>query len=93
MTVSAEVSRCRFCGIRAWGFLVGVEDRRGFEEVDTERCSRDGALRRRGLFTVCLGDCCRFSLEAAGRSVELGTGSLEALDGRGMREGFGWFAG
>jgi len=40
-----------------------------------------------------LGDCCRFSVEAAGRSVELGTGSLESLDGRGMREGFGWFAG
>lgn len=72
---------------------MGVEDSRGFEEIDADRCSRDGALRRRGLFMVCLGDCCRFSFEATGRSVELGTGSLEGLDGRGMREGFGWFAG
>ena len=42
---------------------------------------------------IGLGDCFRFSLEAAGRRVELGTGSFEGLDGRGMRDGFGWFAG
>ena len=93
MTVAAEVSRSRACTDGVWGFLVGVEDNRGFEVVEADKCSRDGVGRRRGLFMACLGDCCRFSLEAAGRSVELGTGSLESLDGRGMREGFGWFAG
>jgi hypothetical protein len=89
MTVAAEVSRSRACTGGAWGFLVGVEDNRGFEVVEVDNCSRDGVGRRRGLFMAGLGDCCRFSLEAAGRSVELGTGSLESLDGRGMREGFG----
>jgi hypothetical protein len=40
---------------------------------------------------LCLADCSRFSLEAAGRRAELGTGSL---DGRGMRDGLlGWLAG
>jgi len=69
--------------------LEGVEGSRGFDEVDADNNSRDGTPRRRGLLMLCLGDCCRFSLEAAGRRVELGTGSLESLDGRGMREGLG----
>lgn len=56
--------------------------------VDADNSSRDGTPRSRGLLMLCLEDC-RFSLEAAGRRVELGTGSLESLDGRGMREGLG----
>ena len=86
--VPVETSRSRVCEGESCGFLVDVPDSRGFKELEADNCSRDGAGRRRGLLMLCLAACCRFSLEGAGRRVELGTGSLEVLEGRGMREGF-----
>ena len=62
----------------------------GLEEVELDNCSREGALLRRGLTTLSLGACCRFSRDGERRTLARGTGSLE---GRGIPLGLELFVG
>ena len=65
---------------RSRGFGRGAARGDGFV-VELDNCSRDRALRKRGLFIFSLEGCWRFSLEAAGRNPARGTGSLETRRG------------